>query len=369
MRFVLVTLLMLPFAAGAEPRRVAVLELGNPAALEGQEVSYLAGLVRGEALRLPVDRFLVMTRENLLELLPPGRTLEDCVGDCDVETGRNIGADFVLSGEVVRFGGELRLVLRLHETREGRLLADATARAPSVLGLEGPVVEAARAALSGLALRRRELPPPPVADDGPAPLSDAALSFAEVDIDALEAYDRAVRADRGRGSPAEKAAAWRTVGARAPKWKAFADGRAAAWEAHAAKLRAERDARQRRAESRDRDWRRLARLLRLEVVSPAEKRRWAEAFLQVYGYDERDNPYVDELVRHAYDRETRLPATTPVERELERAVGRFVRLVTPDQDFTGILRGYNGLRALIDVEGRLVDVRAEDIRRVAVLRR
>jgi TolB-like protein len=364
---VLATLLLMPCVAFAESRRVAVLELSNPAGLDGQEVSYLAGLVRGEALRLPSGRFLVVTRENLLELLPPGRTLENCLGDCDVETGRNIGADYVLSGEVVRFGGELRLVLRLHETREGRLLADTTARAPTVLGLEGPVMEAAREALGALAVRRRDLRPVPETRE-PAPLSDAQLSFAEVDVEALEAYDRAVRLDRGRGPAGGKAAAWREVAARAPRWRAFAESRAAAWEAHGEQVRAAREARLRRAELRDRDWRRLSRLLRLEVVSPAEKRRWAEAFLQTYGYDSGENPYVNELVRHAYDRETRLPATTPVERELERSVGRVVRLVTPDQDFTGLLRGYNGLRALIDVEGRLVDVLAEDIRRVAVFR-
>jgi hypothetical protein len=65
-----------------------------------------------------------MTRENLVVLLETtGRSVADCVDKCEIETGRMVGADFVLSGTIIRFGDELRLSMRLHETHAGTLVA------------------------------------------------------------------------------------------------------------------------------------------------------------------------------------------------------------------------------------------------------
>ncbi len=67
---------ILPDAAQAAKKRVAVLELSNPAGLAVQEAEYLTDAVRLEAQRsLPSDTFQLMTRENILEYLPPGKTL------------------------------------------------------------------------------------------------------------------------------------------------------------------------------------------------------------------------------------------------------------------------------------------------------
>jgi len=77
-----------------------------------------------------------MTRENILELLPEGRTLADCMGECAVETGRKIGADYVATGEVTMFAGEIRVTVNLHETARGNLLGQIRAGAPKLLGVE-----------------------------------------------------------------------------------------------------------------------------------------------------------------------------------------------------------------------------------------
>lgn len=124
--------------------RVVVLELGNPAGLQDQETQYLSDLLRGAVSETTGARYFVLTRENLLELLPPGTSLAACVGDCEVETGRKVGADHVVSGEVVRFGLALRASLRLHDTRTGRLEGMETASAPALSELELPLKEAAR---------------------------------------------------------------------------------------------------------------------------------------------------------------------------------------------------------------------------------
>lgn len=130
-------------AAGAQ-RKLAVLELADSAALDEGAVRFLAERVRGEAAALPREAWLVMTRENLLALLPPGTDLADCEGECEVETGRNIGADVVVSGEIVRLGDDLKVTLRAHETTGGTLLGQEVASAASEGALEGEVAAAAR---------------------------------------------------------------------------------------------------------------------------------------------------------------------------------------------------------------------------------
>ena len=124
--------------------RVAVLELHSSAGPSPQELRFFTDVVRGVAARTLSGQALVLTRENLLAQLPPGTDLAACEGECEVETGRNVGADWVVSGEVVRVGGELRAVLKAHETRGGSLVATERAAAPAAAALEGPL-EAASA--------------------------------------------------------------------------------------------------------------------------------------------------------------------------------------------------------------------------------
>ena len=66
--------LLITAAAHAAPKKVAVLELRDPAALATGAVAYLTDRVRAAALGLPRDGFFVMTRENILDQLPRART-------------------------------------------------------------------------------------------------------------------------------------------------------------------------------------------------------------------------------------------------------------------------------------------------------
>jgi len=50
-----------------------------------------------------------------------GKTLEECQGECEVDTGRRLGADLIVSGEVLRFGSGLRINLKLHDVKSGQL--------------------------------------------------------------------------------------------------------------------------------------------------------------------------------------------------------------------------------------------------------
>jgi hypothetical protein len=85
-----------------------------------------------------------MTRENLLVLLQAtGKDLGQCEGECEVDTGRRIGADAVVSGEVLKVGTRYKMSLRLHETQNGRLLSTAIASGKTVDELDENLQKAA----------------------------------------------------------------------------------------------------------------------------------------------------------------------------------------------------------------------------------
>jgi hypothetical protein len=126
--FVAVAIAMLvgSLSARAEDRLLAVLEIKSK--LSGAEAasvdaSYLTNVVRSAALEaLPGLR--VMTRENMVVLVQAsGKALADCEGECEVDTGRRLGADLIVSGELLKFGTRYKLDLRMHDVRDGRLLA------------------------------------------------------------------------------------------------------------------------------------------------------------------------------------------------------------------------------------------------------
>lgn len=144
LRLLCLALVFIGGLAHAAPRRVAVLTLKNSARVTAAEISYITDRVRAGLLSLPSSQFVVLTRENILALLPPGTNLADCEGDCEVDTGRNIGADLVITGDVLRFGAGLRVVLRVHDVATARLIQTHTASGATVEGLEGPVGETAR---------------------------------------------------------------------------------------------------------------------------------------------------------------------------------------------------------------------------------
>jgi TolB-like protein len=104
-------------------KRLAVLELKGET-IKSDILQAFADAIRGGSVQgLVGSGIQVMTRENMLVLL---KTMgkQDCAeGDCEVETARNIGADFVVSGSVVIIDGAYVVTLKLHETKGGTLLA------------------------------------------------------------------------------------------------------------------------------------------------------------------------------------------------------------------------------------------------------
>ncbi len=131
---------VLPSMAAAT-RIISVLDLRNNAGLSAAESAYLTDLVRDAlARKLPLDYFTIMTRESILELLPEGTRLSDCLdASCEVEIGRILGADYVVSGEVLEFAGEQRLILKAHHCLSAAFVGSESAAGISLKELEGAV--------------------------------------------------------------------------------------------------------------------------------------------------------------------------------------------------------------------------------------
>jgi len=108
---------------------IAVLDLTNK--LRGPDRDQLDGVYFANQVRAEVKRRVpgigVMTRENIMILLQSGgKTLAECEGECEVDTGRRLGADYVISGDMLKIGSHFKVDLRLHDTHDGQLISGAT---------------------------------------------------------------------------------------------------------------------------------------------------------------------------------------------------------------------------------------------------
>ena len=122
----------------ARSKRLAVLEIRDDArtTLDDASLAMLTDVMRQLALQ-ETRTYSVITRENLLMLLAAGgldvgRCSE---ASCEVEIGRNIGADVVVSGTCARVGSYLFLHFKVHETNAGALRSAQTIKARDVDGL------------------------------------------------------------------------------------------------------------------------------------------------------------------------------------------------------------------------------------------
>ena len=168
MRRLALVLLAVSSAVSAEARHLSVLELRNK--LEGTDRKLVDGAYLTDRLRAEVlDAKLglqVMTRENMLVLLQAqGKSLENCEGECEVDTARRLGADLVVSGELLRLGAQLKASLKLHDAKSGALLGAVSASGVDVEALDASLPAAVHRLLASL-----EVPEAPRATVQTAPV-------------------------------------------------------------------------------------------------------------------------------------------------------------------------------------------------------
>ena len=190
-------------ATPVHAKRLAVLEFKGED-LEPKSLAYLGRRVRGEALKHLPAGWEVMTRDNMLVLIDTAQG--QCVkeGECDVETGRHIGADLVVSGEVVRFGGQIRLTMNSYDTASGRLVRSAEAAGPDERQLGESLLAACRslfapaepaAASTRSFAEASTAPPTPPAAELPSPAMTGTEAAAATGRPAVEKPPRMARSE------------------------------------------------------------------------------------------------------------------------------------------------------------------------------
>jgi len=163
-RLALAVVVLLAAPVRAERQKVAVLEFEIGKGLD-LDRTYFSDKVRG-AVQERAPQLFVMTRESTEVLLKQfGKTLAECAGECEVETGRKLGADYVVSGRITKVGSRLALTMRLHATASGELLKTSEALAKNTDAL----VDAADGAVATLLGPLVAEAPPRPAAEAPAP--------------------------------------------------------------------------------------------------------------------------------------------------------------------------------------------------------
>ncbi len=151
-----------PVLASGEPR-IAVLEIQGQ--LPPGQLAVMSDKVRSGVLHAMQGRdYVVMSRENMAMLAKDmGLDLSCVEGACEVETGRNIGAAYVVTGTIQDMGGLLLGTLKVFNTDSGALLATGEVRGDNVMALvdalPAAVVQMMARALPGQAVAT----PPPTA--------------------------------------------------------------------------------------------------------------------------------------------------------------------------------------------------------------
>ena len=136
--FILLLSLSMVSNALADIKRVAVLEFRG-VDVDTAILLKLSDQSRTAAVEiLSKDEYLIMTRENMLEILSDmGKDASCMEGQCEVEVGRNVGADFIVTGDILKIEGTYVLTLKLYDTTSGGLLNSVDVEDTSMLSLKG----------------------------------------------------------------------------------------------------------------------------------------------------------------------------------------------------------------------------------------
>ena len=134
-----------------------------------QEMRHLTDELRRQAVLVISDKgYKVLTRDNIISLLPQDEEAQQCLAEsCAVDIGRAIGAEFISQGGIGQFSGDLTLSIELYETMGGNLLGSIVMESPDVRGLLVAIREQAPALFARIAKNTQAVaqtppqPPPP----------------------------------------------------------------------------------------------------------------------------------------------------------------------------------------------------------------
>jgi len=107
----------------ASQLRLAVLEFRG-VGIEEAILHKLSDQARIVSANVLPEEYQVMTKEGLIEILKDlGKDASCLSGACEIEIARNVGADYIITGDILLIEGTYFLTLKLHETQSGLMIA------------------------------------------------------------------------------------------------------------------------------------------------------------------------------------------------------------------------------------------------------
>ena len=125
----------------------------------------LADMVRSRVVQSGSKLVKLISREKVIEILSKGtKTAAQCSGQCEIDTAREVGADFVMTGKISPLGDKAVLVLDVKKAQDGVTVASTLVRAP-VKQLDDRLDAAVDAVLTALAEKLSVQPVAKVVED------------------------------------------------------------------------------------------------------------------------------------------------------------------------------------------------------------
>ncbi|HPB51815.1 MAG TPA: formylglycine-generating enzyme family protein [Myxococcota bacterium] len=267
--------------------------------------------------------FMVVARDDVARALSEQRVKfsSECYGSCRAKIGGYLAANSVLQAKMWKVGSTCVLTADLYDLASDTNVAShsvkdlncdevglmkgietISARFGAGISPSAPVITGGKTVSPGSngGFQVTDLPAVPEVRAVRDINAEGGMGGIDnVDLDALEAYDKVVAIDGDRSTPtADKIRAWEDLGRRFPSYADKAASRVAEWRQYEVqRAEAERVERLRR-EAMESDWGKLSRLLKLKVVSDAQKKEWATAFINAYGSDSAKNPHFGDLMQY-----------------------------------------------------------------------
>lgn len=125
LRTCILLLLLLTTQAQAQSTKVAVLDFKVDKSIDirSSELAYLMDLFKSTMSSRHSEEVMLVTKENITTLLPPDTSLEDCQGECIVETGRALGVNYIVTGYFRKLFKSVRLFVTAVESKTGKVVS------------------------------------------------------------------------------------------------------------------------------------------------------------------------------------------------------------------------------------------------------
>ena len=231
---------------------------------EQYEIADLSKIVHQATGWLPQSKYDIITKENIIKILPQEKQFENCDMECALHVTHETKAHWVLMIDVVKFDGELRVGLSLHHGQSGKLRSSGRVKAKKLEELEG--------------------------------LLQSEVIELFVTIDPFLQERLSVKLDGVKGLAQERIKVWKGVIAERDRRKQKALLELAEIEARDTQQDHEREVRM------ERDWAKLSKIFSLKKMSDEDKLSWAEAFFEAYGAVSELNPHLSDVTLQSYAR-------------------------------------------------------------------